>query len=456
MIYASDGLVVVAVQSCNRPWALRLCLHYLWNQTARPRIEVWDDGVDLNRGTEMVNLLDALAKHQLVHRICGTVNRPPAETKIEADQRCGRQRKRIVDYFLAERDEPYLLLLDDDIILGPHTVSQLLNDFRALRSEGVAHPSYRVGALAVHGAHTVHREFILGRTVFAHLTLTGEGAVLLARDALEAVGNHFGPQPQGYADTQWRALYDGGWAYLTRINPPYEAQHLGLGDGSMIQQGFDAFWLRDAWRANTPGRPYLHVPGLDVQEFMQEVKAEGCRAACVRLHHRLQQTKERTMMPFGNVRQSIDEMPRPKGTLQLRVLRRGSKELVEEHTWDNVIVNNALFQFARLLAGEDQSERAITKMSFGAGSTAAAASDTALEVPLTAGTKVIASHEFPDARSVKFTAFLDETELNGFPITEAGLVFENGTLAARRTFPQQNKTEDFVFEWNWTVSWPAA
>jgi len=121
----------------------------------------------------------------------------------------------------------------------------------------------------------------------------------------------------------------------------------------------------------------------------------------------------------------------------------------------NVVVNNAVKQMARLLGGYQQSDRYINRMQFGAGSTnPASATDTVLESPLSP-IKSITDVSYPNDSSVKFKAYLLEDELNGFPIQEAGLLFVNTSpaLAARKTFSSLTKTNEFVFEWNWTIYW---
>jgi hypothetical protein len=333
----------------------------------------------------------------------------------------------------------------------------MIRDFKMLRSGG-----RRPGALAAHGGHSVHAEFIMGRTVFAKINLTGEAAVILSRDSVEAVGNHFGPHKAGYADTQWRALYDGGWEYLTRINPTYEVQHIGLGDGSVIQGEWRPFWVREPFRANVPGKPFLRVTDFDLGGFVEEVKRSGCHAACVREWNAM---KEPGM---SQSKQGVvaDVTPPVKGTVRVLV-RRGDKdptegrsvedlqarEVVEERVYENVVLNQALTEFARLLAGVDQADRAIDRMQFGAGTTAEVITDTALQVPLTP-IKSISSIEYPAFNSVKFTAFLLEDEMNGFPVSEVALLFVSGLAATRKTFPALNKSEDFIFEFQYTLSFP--
>lgn len=272
-----DADVLVAVQSCDRPWMLRWCLEHLARQklgNASMGVEVYDDGSSREFEWAIRQLWNDDVIRGLEWGMSGESPKARATTKAEADARCGAQRQRIVEHFLEFGRWPYLLLLDDDIALGPYVVRTLLDDFRMIRSSGIP-----VGAMAVHGGHTVHSEVVYGRTLFGHLNLTGEAAVLLSRECLGAVGNHFGPHKCGYADTQWEAMRQKHWTYLTRVNPPHDAQHMGLGDGSVIQHGrADLFWLRDAWRANIPGKPYLAVPSFDVEEYVREVKAKGCRA----------------------------------------------------------------------------------------------------------------------------------------------------------------------------------
>lgn len=123
----------------------------------------------------------------------------------------------------------------------------------------------------------------------------------------------------------------------------------------------------------------------------------------------------------------------------------------------NVVVDNAVKQMARLLAGYSMTDRYINRMQFGSGNTSSAsASDTALETPINP-IKTISATSYPTDRSVKFQAFLLETEGTGFPIREAGLLFANTSplLAARKTFETLTKSTSFVFEFNWTIYWAA-
>jgi len=144
-----------------------------------------------------------------------------------------------------------------------------------------------------------------------------------------------------------------------------------------------------------------------------------------------------------------------KGHLKVLVREKTiTGRVVKEHDMgENIIVDNFYDQVARLLAGSDQVDRAITQMQFGVGTAAAAVTDVALASPITP-IKDITSYAYPEAGAVRFTAYLLAGEANGFPITEAGLLTANTSprLMARRVFAALNKSSDFVFEFQWTVA----
>lgn len=440
--------LTIAIQAADRPWMLKRTLPYLLRAVSRldasfrVRVEVWDDGFQEDSPALISWVWPYFLKWG-----------PVPSTKVEADRRCGEKRRRIVESFLRSNiQHDVLLLLDDDILIGDLT--QPLADLAMLQS---AHPrGHRIGGLAMHGGHSNHSEFFEGRQLFAQLNLTGEAAVFLTRAALEDAGNGFGPHRTGYADTQWEAFRRRSWWYVTRVNPPYSAQHLGLGDGSVIQHDWKPFWVTDAWRANTPGRPYLEVAGLDVPAFVRAANTQGCRAA-LDLLPRLENEMNH---PTISGRPMRDDMPGTIGILRvsrldLRHPERGYELVLEDR---NTVVTNAFTQFARLLAGEAVTTRTVTHMKFGGGTTTPAITDTDLETPYDAVIKAITEITYPDARSVQFTAFLLDTELNGFPITEAGLLFASVAprLAARKVFAEQNKSEDFQYRFDWVISWPVS
>lgn len=470
----SDRKVLLAIQSYNRPHCLQLCLEFL-QRTGLPdtvEVMVWDDG---SPGLAVAEVLSEYRGRGVVHAQHFEGKREPAKTKAEADRRCGAQRRRIVHYFLSRPNLDRLVLLDDDVIVDGRSLAEALDDFDMLMEAG-----HRIGALTLHAWHSTHNERQIEGDVFAQVKITGESAVIFARHTFEmmqvrnAPGNPFGEQKGGYADTMWAAMRERNLLYFTRLKPPYRAQHLGIMDGSSIRRPeFDmpAFWLKDLWRNPAPGFPYLEVPGFDPEAYVRDVRTLGCERACLRLYLSLiNEPEDTTVRSHGEAKDSIPEM---HGKIRLNKLVRDPdgditlpdggrakrvEVLVEKN---NVFLNSSIKQVMRLLAGAggqtvtgvDPTDLEIDRMQFGSGgSTDAAATDTGLVQPLPV-IKDIEGWEFPDDFSVKFTAFLLDTELNGFPISEAALLFKNASPAAatRVTFDTQNKDENFIYEFQYTL-----
>jgi phage-related tail fiber protein len=60
---------------------------------------------------------------------------------------------------------------------------------------------------------------------------------------------------------------------------------------------------------------------------------------------------------------------------------------------------------------------------------------------------------FPIATTGRYTVRLDDTQLNGFNISELGLKDADGNLLARKTFTPQPKTDDVEFTFDWDEIW---
>jgi len=202
---------------------------------------------------------------------------PLAENKREADSRCGEQRKRIVDYFLEREEYEYLFLQDDDVLTTGESIDDAVRDYRMLD----AIPGRLPGGICLHSwLEPTLPQDIDGKR-FCLVKLTGESALLTHRSVFETVGNHFGPHEKGYADTHWEALRKHNLMYYTRVDPPYEAQHVGIGDGSMCQLiRRKPFWVKDLWRMHTKNKPYLKLRCFEAGEFYQMVRKSGCEKAC--------------------------------------------------------------------------------------------------------------------------------------------------------------------------------
>ena len=106
------------------------------------------------------------------------------------------------------------------------------------------------------------------------------------------------------------------------------------------------------------------------------------------------------------------------------------------------------------LAAGDSSGRYITTMQFGTGSSPPELGDTFLEDPITPTKAVTAT--FDDEDTLCLTAYLLESEGNGFPISEVGLRTVGDVLVARKQFAGQVKTADKIFVWRWRIAVPSA
>jgi hypothetical protein len=134
------------------------------------------------------------------------------------------------------------------------------------------------------------------------------------------------------------------------------------------------------------------------------------------------------------------------GIFGMKVFQSG--KLIEETVEQNLIVDGAKLQMARLLAG-DASGRNIAGIAFGTSSLAPDAADTLIT---NQWSKPIAGFSFPNDGHVRFDWKLLTTENNGMAILEFGLLCADGTLFARRT--RQNpihKASDISIEGHWAV-----
>ena len=150
-------------------------------------------------------------------------------------------------------------------------------------------------------------------------------------------------------------------------------------------------------------------------------------------------------------RTAVDQMMSPVGKLVITVRKAKTGEIVKLLEYKNLILNKMKAQLSYLLSVATPGTRYLNRMQFGTGTTAAAVGDLTLESPITPA-KSITTVSYPTPTSVMLVAFLLETEANGFAVTEAGLLCADGTLVARRVFGSLAKTVDFIFQFNWTIS----
>jgi hypothetical protein len=135
------------------------------------------------------------------------------------------------------------------------------------------------------------------------------------------------------------------------------------------------------------------------------------------------------------------------GRLTVRVFKAG--KLVESFVDENLIVDGARGQMARLIAG-DAEDRHITKIAFGTDGTAAQPGDSEIT---DAFVKELSGVSFPTANSACFEWELGVDENNGTAIIEFGLVCEDGTLFSRRVRALPiNKADDISLEGSWEIA----
>lgn len=186
------------------------------------------------------------------------------------DERIGIARQFAVTLFM-ESDCYYLLLLDSDIIITRKTIAEAIHDYEALALTD------KIGGYTLHPLGHVTEMIQKGAATFATIDLTGDAHMLFRRDHLELVGNHFGPEPHGFADNQIKAIYSAGRKYWTKLNPPHQVQHIGIGDNgsSIYENQKKPMWNLRPYRKCDDSGEVLSVEGFDVQYYMDCVEKVG-------------------------------------------------------------------------------------------------------------------------------------------------------------------------------------
>lgn len=135
-----------------------------------------------------------------------------------------------------------------------------------------------------------------------------------------------------------------------------------------------------------------------------------------------------------------------KGVLCIKVFKKGV--LVEEIIENNLIVNGARDQVARLIAG-NVTGRSINRIAFGTSGVEPDAADTIITKQFV---RAVKGFSYPAMGQVQIDWDLPVTENNGMAILEFGLLTVDGTLFARRT--RENpifKEPDISLEGYWTI-----
>ena len=139
-----------------------------------------------------------------------------------------------------------------------------------------------------------------------------------------------------------------------------------------------------------------------------------------------------------------------QGSVKLNVIDAKTNKIVKTVEGGNVVVDGHISELARLMSeGDGSSTHYISKMQFGTGTVPELSTDTALQSAITPLKSVTVT--YPTDYQVKFTAYLQNDEGNGFSIGEVGLLTVGNTLMARKTFTSTAKTADYIFEIEWTL-----
>ena len=121
---------------------------------------------------------------------------------------------------------------------------------------------------------------------------------------------------------------------------------------------------------------------------------------------------------------AFEDRQQCRGEFHVSVRRRG--KVIDEFGDHNLVVNSGRVRLAELAAGK--SDRYITQIGIGSGSSAEQEDDTALEeqqlYPLSASSV--------DGRDARFDFIIGENDANGLAIREFGLFCSDGTMFTHR------------------------
>ena len=140
-----------------------------------------------------------------------------------------------------------------------------------------------------------------------------------------------------------------------------------------------------------------------------------------------------------------------KGELTIRTYDINDRLLYEYKT-PNTIVNNARGILANLLRGEDVTNKKITTMKVGTGTTAPTRDDVALKDGAALSISTTSALVTGKPGEVKFSAELPiGASGDGKTFTEVGLFSEDGTMFARQVHTAQTKSSSVKLEYTWII-----
>lgn len=146
-----------------------------------------------------------------------------------------------------------------------------------------------------------------------------------------------------------------------------------------------------------------------------------------------------------------------RGILQGRVhiVMRNVHDPKQKLEFGSNLVVNKLYQQVAYLMGGSITNRAITQIAFGRGTSAPAATDTSI-TPLVTPASISVTPTYPTISSVLFTGVWGSAEQRFEDITEVGLLSTDNTLVARYRFgasaPSYGRMQKTP-GWEWTIEW---
>jgi hypothetical protein len=355
-----------------------------------------------------------------------------------AETELGRSRRWLVDRFMLASEYSDCVLLDDDMLVTADTIGEAIQDLAMLRDLGV-------GCLSLHPFKKRFQQFTyeVGERKFISFDYSGDSSWIIPRDILAQTGNCFRPSKSGYANSQFAAIRDIGRTPATALTPCYEIQHVGVDEleGTRIHKKATRKpgWTKVLFSDYLTGRVLY-------SNIVMTWKLGGVDHVIGALRKGME-----GMLKTKRDESARDRFPRARGRVEIQIENVKTGEVERTINIGNLIVDNAKNVMAHLLGGAASAEYAITKMTFGTGSTAPTENDTGIEIPVTP-TKAV-TVDYPDSGSVRFTSVLESDEANGFPIHEAGLYSAGQGVIARVVFGPLTKSNDFRFVFRWTVYW---
>ena len=173
---------LVTMFSCDRYGHMRLCLGewLLKDDLKNCDVAVLDDGSEDPR---IRAYLENLAGKGEIEAVFGD----PYDGSMEA--RIGYRRHQAVEIAL-EKGYDYLLMLDDDVVVGHSTIQEALADAEMLKTTGGGR--FKPGALSLHHPHSIISSYVLDGRTFNEAGIGGEANVLLPKEPMEKFGDQWG------------------------------------------------------------------------------------------------------------------------------------------------------------------------------------------------------------------------------------------------------------------------